>query len=162
MPASLNEPSLTTRTTQAQKINTDFRAPLSSLPSALLPTTLPATHLTPYRTRLVQSSLSTRLLQSVLAALLLCAIVVFVLIDMRRVLPKEIGSIAAAASLLAGSRLLDEREGLVPLGVEWWSDKELLRRDIWQGQKFRMGWWEGSVINDSGTERGEFRIDVRP
>jgi hypothetical protein len=162
VPASLNESSLTTRTAQAQTINTDFRAPLSSLPSAQLPTTLPATHLTPYRTRLVQSSLSTRLLQGVLAALLLCAIVVFVLIDMRKVLPKKIGTIAAAASLLAGSRLLDEREGLIPPGAEWWSDKELLRRGIWQGQKFRMGWWESSGINKSGTERREFRIDVRP
>jgi hypothetical protein len=50
---------------------------------------------------------------------------------------------------------LDEQEGLIPLGAEWWSDKEWARRSIWEGQMFRMGWW-----GEEGKEG--FRIDVRP
>lgn len=53
---------------------------------------------------------------------------------------------------------MDEKEGLVPEGAEWWSDKEWDRRGVWRGEEFRMGWWDGE-----GGEGGRvFRIDVRP
>ena len=84
---------------------------------------------------------------------------------MRKVLPKQIGSIAAAASLLAGGRLLEEKEGLVPRGAEWWSDREWERRGVWEGEAFRMGWWD---VKEGGEDEGHegtrrvFRIDVRP
>ena len=86
---------------------------------------------------------------------------------MRKVLPKQIGSIAAAASLLAGGRLLEEKEGLIPVGAEWWSDREWERRGLWEGQVFRMGWWdrvgvEGEDNTGEEERRRVFRIDVRP
>ena len=107
------------------------------------------------QTRLVQSMLSTRLLQAILTVLTLCAIVVFLAMDTRRVLPKPPCTIAAIASLVAGSRLISEHERLFPPGMEWYTNKELERSKIWQGELFRMGWWDG--------EDGErnFRIDVK-
>lgn len=148
----------------AQTLNTDFRSSIAALPKNQtdIPDKLQATYTSPNRTRLVQSTLSTRLLQGVLAALLLCAIVVFLLIDMRKVLPKQIGSVAAVASLLAGSRLLDEKEGLIPPGAEWWSDKEWKQRGVWEQEAFRMGWWDAAGGNGSGIDGRDFRIDVRP
>ena len=53
---------------------------------------------------------------------------------------------------------MEEKEGLVPRGAEWWSDREWERRGVWEGEAFRMGWW------DDPEEEGRrvFRIDVRP
>lgn len=63
-------------------------------------------------------------------ALVLCAIVLYLLIDMRKLLPKQIGNVATVASLLAGSRLLDEKEDAISAGAEWWSDKGWTDRGI--------------------------------
>ena len=122
----------------------------SNVPNGTWPASIKAS-----QARLVQSARSTRLLQAILGILLLCAIVVFFTMDARRVLPKPPYTIAAVASLLAGSRLISEHERFFPPGIEWYTNKELERYEIWQDELFRMGWWD----EKDGERR--FRIDVK-
>ncbi|KAK4942606.1 hypothetical protein LTR10_017735 [Elasticomyces elasticus] len=128
----------------AQVVNQYLRADFSTLSNNATETVadpLRATYTNARNMRVVQSSLSTQLLVGVLVALLICAATIFVTIDMRHVLPKPMGSVAAVASLLAGSRIVDETSGLIPKGSEYWSDKDWEKSGIWQGEMFRMGWW---------------------
>jgi len=69
----------------------------------------------------------------------------------KHVLPKNPCSIAAVASLLAGSEILE----LIPLGSEWCDDKELRRRGVFDGYLFSMGWW-----SKPGTSKRRFGIDI--
>lgn len=112
------------------------------------------------RTRLKQSPISTRILEGLLAIMFICAFLAAVLLDTDRVLPKNPCSIAAVASLLAGSELLAS----IPRGAEWMSDKQLKESGVFEGNVYSMGWWGGSVgdsdgsISSSGMRR--FGIDV--
>ncbi|EXJ90138.1 hypothetical protein A1O3_03207 [Capronia epimyces CBS 606.96] len=171
-------------------LRTDFST-LSNNATETVANPLQATYTDPSRLRLVQSSLSTHLLVGVMAALLICAATIFITVDMRNVLPKPMGSLAAVASLLAGSRLVDGKSGLTPKGSEFWSDGDWERSGVWQGQMFRMGWWDkfnepaeswsarqpdmvGGTLRDdaeitsdpdlvpAGRALGAFRIDARP
>jgi hypothetical protein len=122
---------------------------------------------------------TTYILAGVVGALLLCALVVLITVDVRNVLPKPIGSFAAEASLLAGSRIVDSRSGIVLPGSEYWSDEDREKSGVWHGEKYRMGWWdeqhdlihpksrEGRGLNRLGRLdgfglTGSFRIDARP
>lgn len=128
----------------AQIVNIYFRAELSTLAaneSETVVNPLAATLDDFNHFRLVQSPLSTHLLVGVLSVLTICALVMLITVDMRHVLPKPVGSIAAVASLLAGSTLVDEKSGLIPKGSEFWSDEKWDKAGIWQGQMFRMGYW---------------------
>lgn len=101
------------------------------------------------RYRLHQSLVSTRLLEGLLAAIFACLGVSWYLMPMRKkasILPKNPCSIAAAASLVAGSEVLEE----VPAGAEWCSDAELERLGVWDGCVFRMGWWERGDTEGGG------------
>ena len=51
---------------------------------------------------------------------------------MRKVLPKAPGTIAAVASLLADSRFLDEKEGIIPSRAEFMSAAEWEGEGIWR------------------------------
>ena len=176
----------------AQVVNIYLRADFSTLSSNASETVvnpLQATYTNPRHYRLIQSSLSTHALVGVVGALLVCALVVFMTVDMRNVLPKPIGTIAAAASLLAGSRIVDPRFGMVPAGSEYWSDEKWEKSGVWQSERFRMGWWNKfqepadtgkRLPSTRGPTRGgedkshevgdgeivelpgSFRIDVRP
>lgn len=142
-----------------------------------LPGSLSGVYNDPNRQRLFVTEVSTRILQGIIAILLVCGVVVFLLVDMSKVLPKPVGTIAAVASLLAGSRLVDEKSGLIPPGSEWLSDTEMKKRGMWDGERFRMGWWndESAEIDldeldtsyDGGAtakeaDPGFFGIDARP
>ena len=171
----------------AQWLNTYMRNPVADLAknatntAGTLPTKVNSEYSNNNRQRLFLSEVSTRILQGVIAVLLVCGIVIFILVDMRNVLPKPVGSIGAVCSLLAGSRLVDERSGLIPHGSEWLSDREMKRRGMWAGEMFRMGWWpqDGAGVdkqsdtsyagaaghmNMSPDEKRaeEFKIDARP
>lgn len=176
----------------AQVVSEYLRADFSTLSNNATETVdnpLQASYSNPRHYRLMQSALSTHLLVGVVGALLVCALVVFITIDMRNVLPKPIGSIAAVASLLAGSRIVDPKYGMVPPGSEYWSDEQWEKSGVWQSEMFRMGWWNKfqepvdtwSIKNMSrassrlggaasagvdGEEMsglpGSFRIDARP
>ena len=143
----------------AQILNTNLRDSTYSVPPnrTNVPNGLWNASVQASQPRLIQSALSTRLLQVILGVLLLCAIVVFLTMDTRRVLPKPPYTIAAVASLLAGSRLISEHEHLFPPGVEWYTDKRLEKCEIWQGKLFRMGWWDSK----DGERERDFRIDVK-
>jgi hypothetical protein len=101
--------------------------------------------------RVVQSLISTRIMQTVLAAMFVCCAITFILLDTNELLPQNPCSIGAAASLLAGSQLVER--GVMPAGSEFLSDKEMISRGYFTGMKFRMGWWE-----QHGEKR--FGIDV--
>jgi hypothetical protein len=141
----------------AQILNANLRIPIHSVPpnGTNLPIGVWTAPTYESQTCLFQSVLSTRLLQAILGVLLLCVIVVFLTMDTRRVPPKPPYTIAAVASLVAGSRLVNEHERLFPPGIEWYSNKELERCEIWQGELFRMGWWD-----EEDGER-KFRIDIK-
>ncbi|KAI1609302.1 hypothetical protein EDD37DRAFT_653735 [Exophiala viscosa] len=134
-------------------LRADFRT-LSNNATETVANPLQATYTDARNMRVVQSSLSTHLLVGVLAALLICAATIFVTIDMRHVLPKPMGSVAAVASLLAGSRIVDETSGLIPKGSEFWSDNDWEKSGIWQGEMFRMGWW-GKFDEPINSWRGQ-------
>ena len=121
-----------------------------------IPTSLPtfnATIIDPNRMRLVQNAIATRILQSLLAGMVVCAVIAFLTMHTRRVLPQNPCNIAAVASLLAGSEMLSEN--IIPPGSEWCSDKELLKRGVFEGWLFSLGWWDGK----EGKGR-RFGIDV--
>ena len=83
--------------------------------------------------RLRQSEVSTRILQGLLAALSLCAIVGFLLTDNRAVLPRNPCSIAAVASLLAGSEMLHVMANNM--------ENDLDEQHRWDGYFFSLGMW---------------------
>ncbi|KAH0847288.1 hypothetical protein AYO21_07323 [Fonsecaea monophora] len=149
----------------AQVVNTFLRADFSTLSNNETETVvnpLQAAYVNPRHFRLVQSPLSTHLLVGVVGVLLICALVVFITNDMRNVLPKPIGSIAAVASLLAGSRIVDPKSGMVPPGSEYWSDEEWEKKGIWQSEMFRMGWWNKfQQPVDSWSGKGLDKTTVR-
>lgn len=96
-----------------------------------------ATLLNPTQPRIKQNMTATRVLQAIFATMVICAMSSMLFVDTHKVMPKNPYSIAAVASLLAGSRILEA----MPPGSEWWSDKELKQLGMFEAMKFRMGWW---------------------
>jgi hypothetical protein len=126
-------------TIMAQLYNGQGRIP--ALPDA---TTLNGTAVNQNQYRVVQSLISTRILEAVLAAMFVCCALAFWELDMKELLPQNPCSIAAAASFVAGSRLVDR--SIMPEGSEFLSVKEMMKKGTFDGLKFRMGWWgEGKV-----------------
>jgi hypothetical protein len=127
------------RIVAAQAANSYFRSDPFSPPANLR-----ANSADMGRQRLVQSEISTRMLEGVIGALLLCVIVVFATsLRAARLDPKCPCSIAAMASLLAGSRMLGA-ESTVPEWAEWWSESEARRGGLFQWEPvYGIGWWAG-------------------
>ncbi|MBA7489607.1 hypothetical protein ES702_00141 [subsurface metagenome] len=137
--------------------------------------------------RLFINVICVRVLQGLLAVMFICGCAIFVLIDNSAILPKQVGSIAAMASLLAGSKFVDENSGLIPPGAEWLSKGEIKKRRLWKNEDFSMGWWSQDdhghrrnlstdskeaktashvetteITETTGMTVGQFRIDCRP
>ncbi|PYI19440.1 hypothetical protein BO99DRAFT_458912 [Aspergillus violaceofuscus CBS 115571] len=108
----------------------------------------PGTLIQPNRVRLMQNGPSTRILEGCLAAMALAVLVACYFLQTKEVIPVNPCSIAGAASLLAGSDLV--RSDVLPAGSEWCGDRELLRRRVFAGWVFGLGWWDG----------GRFGVDV--
>ncbi|KAF2142285.1 uncharacterized protein K452DRAFT_358124 [Aplosporella prunicola CBS 121167] len=100
-----------------------------------------ATLTVPDRVRLKQGPISTRILEAFLAVLSLCAMLAYAALDTKQVLPNNPCSIAAVASLLAGSSILDT---CFPPGSEWQRD------GLGKNMTFRLGWWP----------HGRFGLDI--
>jgi hypothetical protein len=98
------------------------------------------------RKYLIQNEISTRILDGVIAAMVLCAVVSLVFMQTKRVLPKCPSSIAAIASLVHGSKMVDPN--LIPEGSEWCNDNDLKSRGVFAGQTFTMGWWSREGLSD--------------
>ncbi|KAH4044028.1 hypothetical protein HBH69_234610 [Parastagonospora nodorum] len=114
-------------------------------------TTIPAQQ-TSYSThRLRQNLVSTRVLQGLLIAMIVCALISLLTIDLRNVLPKNPCSIAAQASLVAGSQMMKD----LPTEAQWMSDKEFEK--LFEGGRYRMGW-----SGEGEEERFGIDADARP
>lgn len=129
------------------------------------------------QTRLKQNFASKIALQAVLGFMVLCALITYATQirdwasnnnqDDYAAMPpllREIPcSIAATATLLAGSKMASRK--YVPEGTEWEGDQA----EVWDGLRFRMGWWrmegeEGEAQKDGargeGGGRKRYGIDV--
>jgi hypothetical protein len=98
--------------------------------------------------RLLQNDVSTRILQGLLACMVICAVVSLSTVRLSKILPKNPCSIAAQASLVAGSEMMSR----LPPEAQWMDDKEF--NALFKGERYAMGWGVGS----DGKER--FGIDV--
>jgi hypothetical protein len=100
---------------------------------------------------LKQSETSTRILQGLLGLILLCMLASFPFLTMQKLLPQNPSSIAAVASLVAGSELL------AMLPPDAWRRSEMeLEAEVLEGYLFSLGWWK-----DDGDAVGKrFGIDV--
>ncbi|EEP75351.1 predicted protein [Uncinocarpus reesii 1704] len=108
-----------------QRINDHWHIPFGSDSAASAPDgennspkTFPA-ELISHGDYLVQSSVSTRLLDAFLLCMVILAVTSTLLMTTKNILPKNPSSIAAVASLLAGSRMLGDPQ-VIPRGAEWW------------------------------------------
>ncbi|EFR01280.1 hypothetical protein MGYG_04285 [Nannizzia gypsea CBS 118893] len=116
-----------------------------------------ASLINPFSTRISQNMISTRILQAILATMMLCGAISIFLINTREVLPKNPLSIAAAASLLADSRILgssttsnhERSKGMIPPGSEWCNDEQLKERGVFHEQTFTLKWWDVKESNDN-------------
>lgn len=104
------------------------------------------------RLRLVQDATSTRILEALLGTMLALGILGSVLLNTDHVLPKNPCSIAAVASLLADSQLLDQfADGA-------WDPNDKSLEKTFSKRQFYLGWWENG--SSAGTEPGKvFTID---
>lgn len=102
---------------------------------------LNATLTVPNRLRLKQSPISTRVLEALLVVLVGCAGVTYLCLDTEEVLPKEVGCVAAGASLLVGG-------GVAVVGAKEEGGVG------GEGKRYRLGWWEGGWFG-VGVERVE-------
>lgn len=98
--------------------------------------------------RLVQDRASTRVLQALLIGLIVCSITSLLTVRLTNVIPKNPCSIAAQASLISGSSILNN----LPHGSQWMDDEEF--NALFEGEKYSMGW-----KTDHDGKR-VFRIDV--
>jgi hypothetical protein len=98
--------------------------------------------------RLLQNEVSTRILQGLLACMVICTVVSLFTVRLSKILPKNPCSIAAQASLVAGSEMMSQ----LPPEAQWMEDKEF--DALFKGERYAMGWGVGS----DGKER--FGIDV--
>jgi hypothetical protein len=115
-------------------------------------TTLPATVTNTSTTRLLQNLVSTRILQSLLIAMVVCALISLLTINPKNVLPKNPCSIAAQASLVAGSLMMSE----MPPEAQWMGDKEF--DALFDGGRYALGWSE----DRAGQGRFGVDVDLRP
>lgn len=120
------------------------RIPLSSTVE------IEATRTTMDTYRLFQSPIATRILQCLLGIIICSLLLAFWLIEMRSLLPKNPCSIAAIASLLVHSDLLN----ISPPSAENLSDKEL-EEVVFSGNLFSLGWWK-----DAKTGEKRWGIDA--
>ncbi|KAF9636693.1 hypothetical protein BFW01_g7589 [Lasiodiplodia theobromae] len=104
------------------------------------------------RLRLVQNEVSTRILQGLLLAISLCVALASILEPHTRLLPRDPGSIASRTGLFTDGEVWKS----VPEGAETWSDEEIKAKGLFQGVRFRLGWWGGE---EEGDGRRWFGVD---
>jgi hypothetical protein len=140
----------------AQKLNLNNRV-VGTPPSTLsFPArTITGTITDPTLIHLQQSLISTRILDAFLGTMFICAALSFYFMKTDKLLPFNPCSVAAGASLLAGSRMLQPESGISPPGAEWCDDKTLKARKVFEGNTFSLKWWRG----EEGVQ-DRFGIDV--
>lgn len=144
------------RTLAAQVASTYLRSPPVDVSTA---PAINGTYLHRTQYRLGQDAASTRILQGLLGVILLSMIAAFIANPgTQGVVAHCPGSIAAVASLIAGSQSLGRTEaegGIVPEGSEWWDDREVRRRGVFEVPGgFTLGWWDVQTQSPSGSSDG--------
>jgi hypothetical protein len=104
------------------------------------------------RMRLVQDATSSRILEALLGAMLLLGILGTTILNTDHVLPKNPCSIAAVASLLADSSLLDQ------FSQGAWNPNDKSLNQTFAGRQFYLGWWENGP-SDGMVNGKVFTID---
>lgn len=104
------------------------------------------------RLRVVQDATSTRILDVLLGSMLVLGILGSLLLNTDHVLPKSPCSIAAVASLLADSKLLDQF-----VQGAWRADDKSLKQTF-AHRRFYLGWWQSEDSEFTGTNE-VFTID---
>jgi hypothetical protein len=102
---------------------------------------------TSHTLRLQQSRVSTSILQGLLAGMFVCALVSVSMLRLTGMLPKNPCSIAAQASLVAGSRMLAD----IPPEAQGMGEREFEK--LFVGKRYLLGWSRGA----DGEER--FGVD---
>lgn len=115
---------------------------------------LPATITNPGRFRLIQDASSTRALEAVLGTMLVLAMVATTFLNTDHVLPKSPCSIAAVASLLADSNILERYSRRIKVSTETPVYDELKEGGgMFADCRFHLGWFEDDGRDaESGTE----------
>jgi hypothetical protein len=129
---------------RAQEYNTQGRVPATG---AIATRKLTGTATDPYRTRLVQTQVSTRIFQCLLGVMAVLVIFSHFTMDTRRLLQKNPCSIAGMASLLVDSELLRDEAILSVAG--WKSNGELRKKGLLKWQVFGLGWFDLPSVRHS-------------
>lgn len=146
----------------AQIVNLSSRTSTLPLPSSSSSTTSPTIDgvlINSNITRLQQSQISTRILDGLLIAMTMCVAISFFLIKTDKIVPLNPCSIAAMASLLAGSRMLDQ-DGAAKLPVSGLGNFKMTKdvEKIFEGRTFSLKWWR--TAGDGHEPRARYRIDA--
>jgi hypothetical protein len=151
--------SLKTRINTPPPPSADLHAVVAAATSPRIPGTLNE----PDRVRLQQSLASTRIIDRIIIAMIICTALSFFLMKTDKVLPINPCSIAASASLLAGSRLVNPESGVLPSASEWHDDKMLKVSKLFQASTFSLKWWQGKKQDGNGDQiRYGIDIDEEP
>lgn len=105
------------------------------------------------RLRLVQDATSTRILDGLLASMLILGIIGTWLLNTDHILPKSPCSVAAVASLLADSKLLNQF-----VQGAWRPDDKSLAQTF-AHRRFYLGWWEDQNLGIPASRTEIFTID---
>jgi len=88
--------------------------------------------------RIKQNAVPKLILQILLGFMFVCGVASWIVLDTRHLLYHNPCSIAGVASLLAGSKML-ENDDVLPPGAQWMSDKEMKRLGVFDGWFFSLG-----------------------
>ena len=131
-----------------------------------------ATYLDHSTYRVHQSGTAKLILQIMLSIMFVLGVLTYWLSDLRTTLTHNPCSIAGTMSLLAGSEMCrpgrvgidGEAERRVAIGpeIQWMTEREVNRLGLWEGKKFKLGWWDecgpvsgGTVGQVGGTSTGD-------
>jgi len=114
------------------------------------PQPLPGVITNPNVQRLYQSATATYILVTLLASMLVCTSVIVLTFNPQGLLNKRPTSIAAQASLVAGSTMLE----ILPQSAEKYGNEELKQLEVFQGLNIKLRWW------GDGKEGVTYGIDV--
>ncbi|KAI0547695.1 hypothetical protein F4679DRAFT_586366 [Xylaria curta] len=130
----------------------NFRS-LSSLSTKKTGETVANGTITQQVTRLKINNSSKLALQIVLGVMATFMVIAVKMVKIRGVLPRNPHSIASVMAFLAGLKLCDAKENIIPPGSEFLKKEELSQ--IFKDRRFGLGWW--TLRDDRDVEEdGEY------
>lgn len=91
-------------------------------------------------------------LQVMLSIMLVLSGAALLLVKVRRTLPRSLHSIASVMGFLAGSKMCNHDENVIPSGSEYLSGKELNK--LFRGRQFSLGWWKSGKTRTADIAAG--------